>query len=156
MIMTNELIQQLNTELAEGTTLLATAEVLTIALVINDFAPTKDIVLVDLTLATFTGSTPKVVTTGNQTVLYDSETARRGVLLKEPVGGFNFVCTSAPGAPETVFGWALLFDAGSSVWAVNKLETPVVITSAGDFVGIPALFGYLQQNPVDDIVAPLA
>ena len=105
-------------------------------LAINNFTPSLDLVLADLTPATFTGSAAKDVGTGTQPTYYDVATGKYTIRLLEPVGGWNWVCTVDPAAPETVYGVYVTDNAGTTLLGAQLLEEPVVIDAAGQGVGI--------------------
>ena len=150
MIPTAAFTAQINNLVATDTTWLANASPNTVALVIAPFTPAPTLQASDLTLASFTGGDPKSITAGNQTKIFDSTTGRRGILLVEPAGGLNFVCTGLTGLPQTVYGYALLKADGTLI-ATALLDTPQTIVAVGNNVLINATFGFLQYIPYTDL-----
>lgn len=107
-----------------------------VALVIANFALTENLVVGDLTLATFTGSTPKAGAAGAQQAGVDPITGDQVITNLAPAGGWRWECTAAPGAPQTVYGFALLDATLADLLGAALLITPVVITDVGDFVDL--------------------
>jgi len=133
---------------ADATTLAPATDANVIALIIANFVPSKSLLPADLELATFTGSTPKAIGTGAQTVFTDPLTGNRVIQMKEPVGGLTFVCTADPTLPETVFGFGLFNDDLSVLLGTELLPNPVPISLSGDGVVIPkAWFEFLPNSP---------
>lgn len=102
--------------------------------IIEPYTPALGLTLADLTLATFTGSAPKVQ--GAEPDLFtDPATGNIVLHLHDPAGGWLFVCAVAPAATETIYGFALTNAAGSILVAVTEpLNDPVEITEVGDGV----------------------
>jgi hypothetical protein len=73
--------------------------------------------------------------------------------LKEPVGGFKWVCTADPAVPEVVYGYALLDSGGTILYFSDLLPAPVTISAAGNFVELSAVLGYLQSVPYGNLPA---
>lgn len=119
---------------ADATTLAPATDANKIALISADFTETESLVIGDLTLASFTGSTPKAGATGSQQAGIDPATGEQVVTILQPAGGYRFECTGAPSVPETIYGYALTDNGGTTLLGVHKLDTPVQITNVGDFV----------------------
>lgn len=119
-----------------------------IALIIANFALDEDLVVGDLTLATFTGSTPKAGAAGAQQVGIDPLTGDQVITNLTPAGGWRWECTAAPGAPQTVFGFALLDATLADLLGAALLATPVVITDVGDFVDLGAVTIRFVRQPM--------
>jgi len=119
---------------ADDTTLAPAVSANKIALIAADFALSEDLVVGDLTLATFTGSAAKAGATGAQLVGVDPATGQQVITIKAPAGGYVWECTADPGSPETIFGLALVDNAGTTLLGVEKFTTPVVISAAGEQV----------------------
>jgi len=122
-----------------------------VVLVANSFVPSRELSVADLTLASFTGSTPKDIPFGAQTYVLDNESGRLGILLKEPIGGYNFVCTVAPVEAETIYGWALINVDGDALYFSELLPTPIVVAAVGNVVPLPALLGWLENEPYGNL-----
>lgn len=135
--------------IAADTTLLASADPVTIKLTTNIFTPSPTLTLGDMAFAAFTGSAAKTVTTGTQVVIHDEESDGFGVQMKEPVGGFNFVCTAAPGTPEVITGYAVILN-NATLIATARLDADKEVRVVGDYVDLPAIFGFLPAQPFAD------
>lgn len=108
---------------------------LKIVLLISNFTPP----ITDPTSptpATFTGSTPKEAGLNDADVYVDPVTGIDYIQLKEPVGGWNWICTADPASPETVYGWMITNAAGSETYGSAKFATPIVINAAGQGIQI--------------------
>lgn len=133
---------------ADASTLAPAADANIVSLVISNFVPAKNLNIGSLTLATFTGSTPKPAGLGAQTVFLDPLTNERVIQIKEPVGGWSWVCTATPGTPETVFGVILTNDDGTVYLGSELLPTPVEIAASGQGLTVGALFlRFLDNSP---------
>jgi hypothetical protein len=123
---------------------------LKVRLVAAPFSPSKTLAFGDLTYATFTGGAAKDTATGlPQVQVYDSPSKRWGIMLAEPAGGFNWVCTAAPDSPETIYGVVVyLPNGGSPVLYFSELLPggPKVIENIGDFISIASLIGFLPSD----------
>lgn len=105
-------------------------------LFINNVTVTPNLILGDLTEATFTGYALQNI-------------AAPAAPVNDPTyGGFStflpsnvFTCTAAPGTPQTVYGWYLL-DAAGALIAAGNLPTPIVINDAGDAVPVQVTLNY--------------
>lgn len=105
------------------------------ALVISNFTPSRDLVIGDLTLATFTGSDPLEVTAGAQQVGFDPVRGQWFIELIPPVGGWYWECSAAPADPERVYGLALTDNPGTGLLGSWLLPDSVLIQSVADSVG---------------------
>lgn len=131
---------QLGDLLAADTTTLAPAtNANKIALVNASFTPNENLAIGDLSFATFTGSTPKAGAAGTQGVGNDPTTGDQIITILTPVGGWRWTCTSAPTAPETIYGYALTDNAGATLLGVAALPAPVSIALVGDQIDLGAV-----------------
>lgn len=121
---------------ADATSLAPAADANKIALIASDFVLDETLVIGDLTLATFTGSTPLLGAIGTQLAGVDPLTGEQIITIKEPAGGYRWECTAAPGAPETIYGFALVDNAGTGLLAVELLPEPITIAAVGDQIDI--------------------
>jgi hypothetical protein len=122
-----------------------------VALVTTDFTEDKSLAFEDFAQATFVGSTPKVVTFGAQNLVVEQVTERFGIVLKEPAGGFNFICASAPGSPETITGYIVYNGDDETLYAMHRFDEDKIIAGVGDYVQLPAEFGFV---PFDLFTGP--
>jgi len=133
---------------ADPTTLAPAANANEIALVSAAFTPSENMVIGDLTLASFVGSTPIVGATGAQQAGIDPVTSEQVITILAPAGGWRWECTTAPGTPQTVYGFALTTHLGAVLLAVALLPTPVVISAVGDFVDLGAITMRIVLQPI--------
>jgi hypothetical protein len=117
-----------------------------VGLVIAPFTPGPDTDVGDLTLATFTGSAPKVSTAGAPTVAYDPVEKVWYIRLNEPAGGWEWVCTVAPATPETVYGLVYYKTDASETYGAQLLDTPVEIAAVSDSVFVGRLVFRASSN----------
>ena len=116
-----------------------------VKLVAAPFSPSKTLAEDDLVLATFTGGAPKTLPVGPQLPVYDTPSKRWGLMLKEPAGGLNFVCSSAPAEPETIYGFIVNGPYGLYFSGLLP-DGPKVISNIGDFVSLSSLMGFLPSD----------
>lgn len=122
-----------------------------IMLVTNEFVPSKMITRADLTEATFDGGTRKDVPQGPQVFILDDQSGRQGIKVREPVGGYSWVCTVAPDVPQIVYGWALTIADNSQVLFSALLRAPVTINAVGNVVDLTAILGWLNDEAYGDL-----
>lgn len=119
---------------ADATTLAPAANANQVHLIINPINP-ETYIFNAADEATFTGGAAKNVGLGAQTVFRDPVTSDWIVILKEPVGGWTWVCTVTPGAPETAYAVCVTDNAGTTTLGSGLLtQGPTVISAAGDGV----------------------
>lgn len=121
---------------AQATTLAPATDANVIALVIASFSSSESTVLADLTLASGDGLDPIEGVTGTQLVGNNPATNQITITIKEPAGGWHWQLTGTPVAPITVYGYALLKNDLSVLYATAVLPTPVVVSTIGDIVDI--------------------
>lgn len=121
---------------ADPTTLAPAGAANKIALIMAAFTPDEVLVVGDLTLATFDGSTPIAGATGTQQVGNDPATGQQIITNKEPLGGWRWETTGLTNLPQTIYGWALLDTALAVLLGVELLPTPVALTEIGQEINI--------------------
>lgn len=134
---------------ADATTLAPAMDANKTALIAAAFNLNENLALGSLTLATFTGSAPKVGAAGAQQVGTDPLTGDQVITILAPAGGWRWECSAAPGAPQTIFGFCLLDNAAAVLLAAEVLDNPIVITNVGDFID-------LGQIPMRFVIQPLS
>jgi hypothetical protein len=128
---------ELGTALAADATYLAPAvNGNLIALITAPFTPDENLVIGDLTLADFFGSTPLEAGTGTQDVGIDPPTQEQRITILEPAGGWRWQVTGTTNLPQSVYGFALCTDALASLLAVEALPTPISLTTVGEEINI--------------------
>lgn len=105
-------------------------------LAIENFVPGPNLVLADIDLATFAGSTALLVGVGTQPVGIDPGTGKLVISLKEPAGGLRWEATAAPSPAQTVYGILLTNNAGTVLYGSELLPAPVTISQANHFVEV--------------------
>ncbi len=134
--------------IAADTGILAAATAMHCHLVINSFTPSLSLELADVTLATFTGSTPLNAGTGVQPVLLNPLTNQYEIRIKEPAGGWSWICTADPATPETVYGFILTDTADTLLIGSGLVDTPVEISAAGQGLEIGSIkLQFLNSSP---------
>ena len=146
MIPSRETLALINQAFSQDTAVWSSDPQTKIALVVSSFVPGPDVDISALTLASFTGSAPIDVPAPPQNIVVDNESGRVGILLKEPVGGYKWICTAAPDPAQTVYGWIVYLEDLSELFFSELLPEPVVITSVGNFVELTATLGYLSMD----------
>jgi len=143
-----ELFKSQQSLLAADTTLLANATANKVSLVVSSFVPSQTLSLGSLTLASFTGSTALAAGTGVQQVFLDPVSNQWQIQIKEPAGGWNWICTADPTPAQTIYGWVLTNGAIDTLLASGVLTTPIQISASGQGISLPYLrFGFLQNSP---------
>lgn len=134
--------------LAADTTLLANATANKVSLVASSFVPSQTLDISTLTLASFTGATALAAGTGVQQVFLDPVTNQWQIQIKEPSGGWNWICTADPSPAQTMYGWILTNGAIDTILASGLLAAPIPISASGQGLSIPYLrLGFLQNSP---------
>ena len=119
-----------------------------IALVLDAFALTENLVIGDLVLASFTGSTPKAGAAGTQQAGINPITGDQVITILAPAGGWRWECTAAPASPQSINGFALIDDAGAVLLGAQLLDVPVTITDVGDFIDLGAVTMMFVVQPL--------
>lgn len=92
---------------------------------------TPNLVLADLTLADFDGSTP-IAQDAVPSTYTDPLTGDSVIALTAPAGGFQWVTSGVTNLPQTIYGYALTDAAGTTLVAVtDPLTTPIPLTATG-------------------------
>lgn len=132
---------------ADPTTLAPAGSANKIALIMAPFTLTEDLVVGDLTLATFATSTPIAGATGAQGVSLDPATGDQVITVLDPVGGYRYVVTATTNLPQAIYGCALLDTTLANLLAVALFATPVNLTTVGQAIDLGPLVIDLLQNP---------
>lgn len=121
---------------ADATTLAPAADANKIALIAAPFVEDETLVVGDLTLASFTGSTPLEGEIGAQQAGIDPATQEQVITILAPAGGWRWECTVAPAEPQAIYGYALVDNAGTDLLGVAALPEAITIASVGDFIDL--------------------
>lgn len=148
MVPSLDLFKSIQSLLAADTAGLANATANKVSLVVSSFVPSQTLDLDALTLASFTGSTALAAGTGTQQVFLDPVTNQWQIQIKEPAGGWNWICSVTPDPVQTVYGWVLTNGAIDTLLASGVLTSPIPISVAGQGLSLPYLrFGFLANSP---------
>jgi len=145
MIPTRTTLQAINGAMIANTNLFGDDPGHNLILIQNSFVPSPDVQLSDLTEATFPGYVAVEIPVLPQLEILDNESGRFGILLKEPVGGYKYICNAPTEPSQTIYGWAIV-DGDGGLWFTELLPEPVVITDLGNFVELSAVVGYLRMD----------
>jgi hypothetical protein len=126
----------LGTALATAAPLKQATNANVIRLIAAPFTPSEDLVVGDLTFATFTGSTGLDAELGDQDSGVDPLSGEQRVTIVEPVGGWRWETADAVNLPETIYGFALLTNASAALLAVQAFPSPIALTEAGQEINI--------------------
>jgi hypothetical protein len=140
---------KLGTLLAADVASLAPVAANKIALINVAVAINENLTVAGLSFATFTGSAPIAGAAGPQGVGNDPLTGDQLITILTPIGGWRFVCTVTPGAPEVIYGFAMTDNAGAVLLGAQLLPTPVTIASVGDEIDLGAV-------PITFVVSPMS
>jgi len=121
---------------ADTATLAPAANAKKIALVKVDFPPAETLVFADLDLADFDGSTPLDLGLGTQAEGLNPGTTDAVIDLKLPAGGLRWETTGLTNLPQTIYGWALLDNAGTLLMASGIFEDPITLTAVNERVDV--------------------
>lgn len=134
--------------LAADTGILANVVANKVSLVASNFVPSKTLNLGTLTLASFTGSTALAAGTGAQQVFLDPVTSTWQIQIKEPAGGWNWICTATPTPAQVIYGWVLTNGAIDELIGSGLLTNPISISAAGHGLSLPYLrYGFANNSP---------
>lgn len=119
-----------------------------IALIAANFDPGEDLVVGDLTLATFDGSTPLVLGSGVQPVGIDPATEDQRITMKDPAGGLRWEVTGTTDLPQNIFGFAMLDTTLADLLAVEAFDLPITLTEVGQEIVIGTARFTLVAQPM--------
>lgn len=113
---------------ADPTTLAPVALANHIALVKAAFTPSETLLVADLTLADFTGSTPLSAGIGTQPEGLDPNTGEQIITIKAPAGGWRWETTALANLPQTIFGIVLMDNADAVLLGTALFANPETLT----------------------------
>lgn len=119
---------------ADAGTLAPPANANKVHLITSPFVPGPGLDFSLLTEAAFTGGAAKSAGVGAQQSFRDPITSTRIVELLEPAGGWTWICTVAPGAPETIVGIVVTDMAGATTFGGALFDNPITVGAVGDAV----------------------
>lgn len=139
----------LGTLLAADVGTLAPVAANKIALINAPVAIQENLTVAGLSFASFTGSAPIAGAAGPQGVGVDPLTGDQLITILAPVGGWRFVCSVAPGAPELIYGYALTDNGGTTLLGAQLLPTPTPIANVGDEIDLGSV-------PITFVIQPMS
>jgi len=110
-----------------------------VQLIREPFTAAETLVLADIVLADFTGSTGKIVPAGTQPVANDPATQEQVISIQPPAGGFRWETTALTNLPQTIYGYAFIDADTPQLLATAQLDTPVTLQAVGEVVDIGAV-----------------
>jgi hypothetical protein len=148
MIPTNTILDAIVNLLAADATTLANLTALKVHLAIAAFTPGPGLTPSDFTEATFTGGSALAAGTGTQEVFVDPSSGLRTIQIKEPAGGWHWLCTAGTGLPQTVFGFFVTDNGDTTVYGSQRLSAPLTITASGQAIDLPWIrFTFAANSP---------
>lgn len=132
---------------ADPTTLAPVALANKVALVVNNFTSGENLVPGDLTLGSTNGLGPIDCAVGAQEIAIDAVSGDQQVtLIPGAAPGFRWVTSGGFAGPITIYGYALLDNAGATLLGVQKLATPITVQAAGFSIDLdPITFTFVTQ-----------
>jgi hypothetical protein len=124
---------------ADTTTLAQAADANLIKLCTNNFTPSESSVYADMEFADFDGSNPIEVELGTQPEGLDPNNADALITLSPPAGGFRWETTGVTNLPQTITGFALVNNGETTLFACDRLPTPITLTAINQVVDLGAL-----------------
>lgn len=146
MIPSQALFDAMVNLLAADTATLANTTANKVSLVVSNFVPARGLDLGTLTLASFNGSTALAAGTGTQQVFTDPISALKCIQIKEPAGGWNWICGATPSPAQTVYGWVLTNGAIDELLGAGLLATPIPISLIGQGLSIDYVRTFFTSN----------
>lgn len=138
MVITDTLEERVPTLLAADTTTIApAANACHVHLVTAEFVPGRGTRFGDLTIAAGAGLEEKSAGVGAQTMGYDPVRQAWKVVIKEPVGGWNWISTAVESPAETVYGYVVTDNADAATFGSELLpDGPVLVDDTGIIVSV--------------------
>lgn len=119
-----------------------------VILIDENFTPTNDTVVGDLHECTNSGLGPITCTAGDQQAGIDPVTSEQKVDMIPPIGGWRWEQADGAGLPVTIYGFALVNNAKSTLWGVEKLATPIQIDAVHQTIEIPSVSFRLDASQI--------
>jgi len=112
----------------------------------NNLTPTPQTVFADIVEPTFTGYVSKTSGNGPVVASIDPLTGEYLCVIPMPAGGFRWVCTVTPGAPQIIYGAFIKGNITANTIRCYKFDQPITIAVVGDQIDIgPQLLRFLQN-----------
>lgn len=133
---------------ADAATLAPATDANLVGLFANNLTPSEDLIIGDVTPATFGGYAALAAGTGAQGVAIDPLTGDQIITIKEPAGGWRWVTSNATNLPQTVYGFYLTNDAEDTLFAVGLLTTPITLQEAGQQINLGSVTFTVVAQPL--------
>jgi len=127
---------EIGTLLATDVPYLAPVAANKMALIMAAFVPSETLLLADVTLATFNGSTPIAGVAGAQQVGLDPETGEQMITIKEPVGSWRWIVNALTDLPQTIYGYCLINNAEDFLLGSELLPQPITLTAVNQEINL--------------------
>jgi len=124
---------------ADATTLAPAANANEMILFMNNVNVNEDLVIGDLTPATFDGYAPIAGAIGAQESGFNPATGEQVITIKVPAGGYRWETTGVTNLPQTIYGFALTDSTGANLLGAELLTTPVVLNAVGQVIDLGAV-----------------
>jgi hypothetical protein len=122
---------------ADTTTLAPAVNANKIALVKSNFTPSEALDFTTLTLADFDGSTPILGTApGPQPEGLDPATSDSIIDLPPAAGNYRWETTGLTNLPQTIYGYVLTDNAGTTMLASALLDAPIALSAINQRIDI--------------------
>lgn len=130
-MITNTLAARFANLVAADATTLDNAANVKIRLSKAAFTPSPDLTPAGITTADFDGYADMEKDAGAPNVYLDPGTGDYLIEIPPPAGGWTFETTGATNLPQTIFGWVLLDNAGTTVYDSQLISPQPVLTASG-------------------------
>lgn len=117
------------------------------ALIMAPFTPGEDLVIGDLTLATFTGNTPIAQVLGAAQTGLDPATGAQIVTIPPPAGGWRWITGDLVNLPQSIYGYCLCTHALAALVGVTQFATPISLGAAGQEINLGDVQMILSMTP---------
>lgn len=145
---TRLIYEALSDLLAADPATLASVAAMHVHLIKANFVPALGLAWDPTKEADFTGATAIDAGTGTQGVFYDPATNLRVIELKEPAGGWQWICTADPTPAQTIYGFQVTDNTDTDLYGAELFNTPITISAAGQGLDIPYIrFRFLLTSP---------
>lgn len=112
---------------------------LKVTLVKTAFTPGTELVLGDVTVADFDGSTALHAADATPAVFRDPQNGDQIVQASDPAGGWHWQTTGSTNLPQTIYGYIVTDHTGANLQGSVLFDTPLVLNGVGQGVDVPAV-----------------
>jgi len=112
----------------------------------NNVTPNEDLLMADITVADFDGSTPLAAGAPPMQVGIDPLTGEQVLTVKEPAGSWRWETTGVTNLPQTIYGAVLTNTAGNVLFGILEFDEPITLQAAGEEINVPSMtFRFVAQ-----------